>query len=36
MNMRLGLRSKRIPEKAGTTLCPMQKTIVARNPTVNA
>src|ERR1039458_5334293 len=35
-NMSLLLNSKRIPEKAGSTRCPTQKTIMATKPTVSA
>jgi hypothetical protein len=35
-NMSLVLSRRRIPENAGSILCPTQNTIVARNPTVKA
>lgn len=36
MNMAFVLNKSRIPEKAGTTRCPIANTIVLRNPTVRA
>jgi len=36
VNMSLVLNRSRIPEKAGSTRCPIVNTIVARNPTVKA
>ena len=36
VNMSLVLNRRRIPEKAGSTRCPIENTIVARNPTVKA
>lgn len=35
-NMSLLLNRRRIPEKAGNIRCPIENTIVARNPTVKA
>ncbi len=36
MNIAFVLNKSRMPEKAGSTLCPMANTIVLRNPTVRA
>jgi len=35
-NIRFGENSVRMPQKVGSARCPMEKTIVEMNPTVNA